>query len=303
MIIENAKPAAVHIRAFARRCATSTPPASSPSTTHGSQVPTATARVYRVSTSTTESFCRSGTERLTVGMFAANAMPWSTSRCFTSSMTGPSSSETVPSPPSWIAESGSPCIAATRLACVNRRAAENASANAGDSTTRVTARSRSVSMPCAAGPSSSPSAVFARSGMSRALMPSNTSLVSDSMSTCCSMAVVISSATKACTCGFSASGANVATKRSVSTSSMRAHAVRSAIGASSRPTTTSTTAAKVRPRPRRAGFATGSRPRRASFSASRRAIRASSSDTPAFDMMPPLHDHSARGGSGARFSG
>ena len=105
--------------------------------------------------------------------------------------------------------------------------------------------------PWVAGASSSPSACSARGERSSSLMPSKRSEVSAGMSTCSSIAAVTWSPMYACTAGSSASGANVATNWSVSTSWIRAHAEITATGASSRATTTSTTAATVRPRRRR----------------------------------------------------
>ena len=137
-------------------------------------------------------------------------------------------------------------------------------------------------------------------------MPSKRSEVSVGMSTCSSIAAVTWSPMYACTAGSSASGANVATNWSVSTSWSRAHAEITATGASSRATTTSTTAATVRPRRRRSrggglaasvpstGLAVTATDRNAAFSASSSAILASSSDVPASDMSAPFARNLAR---------
>ena len=161
--------------------------------------------------------------------------------------------------------------------------------------------------PWVAGASSNPSACSARGGRSSCLMPSKRSEVNVGMSTCSSIAAVTWSPMYDCTAGSSASGANVATNWSVSTSWRRAHAEITATGASSSATTTSTTAATVRPRRRRSRggapaasvpstFAVTASDRNAAFSASSFAILASSSDVPASDMTAPFARNLARRG-------
>ena len=121
------------------------------------------------------------------------------------------------------------------------------------------------------------------------------------MSTCSSIAAVISVAEVRLHAGSSASGANVATNRSVSTSSSRAQPPISAIGASSSPMTMSTADANARQlqRPRDDFTAATSCSRNAAFSASSLAIRASSSDTLSSDMSAPLRRNLARSASAA----
>ena len=113
--------------------------------------------------------------RSTTGMLAAKPTPCCSRRSFTASMTGPSCTETVPSPPIASAASGSPCTAATKAWWLRVSAARQISANAGDSTSRSTMPETSDCSPWVAGASSNPSACSARGGRSSSLMPSKRS--------------------------------------------------------------------------------------------------------------------------------
>ncbi len=159
----------------------------------------------------------------TAGITCAAPTPRSMRFCLTFStivpswMPTPSSERTTTPPPSEVAAAVSP-------RCAARVAVAQTSANASDSTTRVTVVVTRFSSPAAAGAASSPRASCARGGRSSWAMPSNTLEVSSWKSTLALIASMDSSMTSCCTAGSSASGAIVATKASSSTSWTRAQA-------------------------------------------------------------------------------
>ena len=250
--------------------------------------------------STNASFCAITMLRSTTGMLAAKPTPCCSRRSFTASMTGPSCTETVPSPPIASAAFGSPCTAATKAWWLRVSAARQISAKAGDSTSRSTMPETSDCSPCVAGASSSPSACSARGGRSSCSRPSKRSEVSVGMSTCSSIAAVTWSPMYDCTAGSSASGANVATNWSVSTSWMPRPRRDHGDGCEQQGDDDEHDGGHGAPRRRLSrgggpaasvpstGFAVTATDRNAAFSASSFAILASSSDVPASDISAPF---------------
>ncbi len=161
--------------------------------------------------------------RSTDGMRRATPKPRSVSPDFTCSTIGPSStprpssvSTTIP-PPSDVA-----VVVTTR--CAPRTAVVHVFAKASDSTMPVTAFCTRLRSPSAAGWRRRSSASAARRGRPRPATPSMTLPVICSKSAFCSIAAMVWSITSCWTEGSCASGPSIATKRSSSTSSARAHA-------------------------------------------------------------------------------